>query len=101
MDVAVNPNSRFRKLWDISQILALFYVALLVPVRTGFGIELCPGTGGWWIELMTGMGTSSHTALTCATRIGGAVWALASCSLSTVSCMLVFCAVQICTSSST
>ena len=34
------------------QVLALFYVAVLVPLRTGFGIELDPGTTGWWIELV-------------------------------------------------
>ncbi len=48
----IDEASSFRKRWDVVQVLALFYVAVLVPLRTGFGIELDPGTVGWWIELV-------------------------------------------------
>ena len=34
------------------QILALAYVAVLVPTRTGFSIELEAFAWEWWVELL-------------------------------------------------
>eukprot|EP01043_Picozoa_sp_COSAG02_P022046 COSAG02_NODE_1134_length_14376_cov_382.343700_2_plen_705_part_00 len=48
----IDEASSFRKRWDMVQVLALFYVAVVVPLRTGFGIELDPGSAGWWMELV-------------------------------------------------
>lgn len=36
----VEPNCTFRKVWDIVQAVALFYVAVVVPVRVGFEIPV-------------------------------------------------------------
>ena len=41
----------FRRKWDMVQVAALFYVAILVPIRTGFAIELKVLTIEWMIEL--------------------------------------------------
>ena len=49
-----NPEKTFRKRWDIAQVFFLVYVALLVPVRTGFGdlnsIELKPFHFAWFVD---------------------------------------------------
>lgn len=51
----LHPDSRFRAKWDIAQVCALVYVALLVPTRTGFGIEIEPFSIEWWVELVADM----------------------------------------------
>lgn len=39
------PDSQFRKIWDFFQVIFLFYVAVLTPLRIGFNIEVQgPGT---------------------------------------------------------
>ena len=48
----LHPEHRFRKTWDFAQIFALIYVAVFVPVRTGFDIVLEPGSMQWVVELI-------------------------------------------------
>ena len=54
----VLPDSRFRKIWDAFQVMFLFYVAILTPLRIGFNIEVeGPGRGSpvsatWVFELV-------------------------------------------------
>jgi CRP-like cAMP-binding protein len=36
----VLPDSRFRKIWDVFQVVFLFYVAIMTPLRIGFNIEV-------------------------------------------------------------
>ena len=49
-----NPEKAFRKRWDIAQVVALVYVAVLVPVRTGFAeldsMELKPFHFNWFLD---------------------------------------------------
>jgi hypothetical protein len=47
-----HPDGVVRKRWDMVQVFALLYVALLVPFRTGFGIDLEPFHFEWWLELV-------------------------------------------------
>ena len=48
------PQAQFRKLWDIAQVFLLLYVALAVPYRISFGIEVPPKTSWFWIEVVIG-----------------------------------------------
>jgi len=41
---------RFRKYWDFVQVFVLIYIALAVPYRTGFGIDIPPYTFWFWWE---------------------------------------------------
>ena len=48
-------DSKFRKTWDKIQIVALLYVAVLVPIRSGFDLEdleLEPLHFDWWIDVL-------------------------------------------------
>ena len=47
----INPDSTMRTRWDIAQATALLYVALMVPVRTGFFADPPVLSAGWWLEL--------------------------------------------------
>ncbi len=47
----LHPDHVYRKRWDMVQVVALLYVAILVPARTGFAIDLEPGSWTWWLEL--------------------------------------------------
>lgn len=47
----LHPDHVYRKRWDTAQVISLLYVAILVPARTGFGIDLEFGTWEWWLEL--------------------------------------------------
>ena len=38
-----SPESGFRKTWDMVQALALIYIALLVPIRVGYDVNV----SGW------------------------------------------------------
>eukprot|EP01050_Picozoa_sp_SAG11_P022133 SAG11_NODE_4105_length_2063_cov_1.399185_2_plen_201_part_00 len=49
----IHPDGCFRRGWDAMQVTMLLYVAILVPVRTGFQQELKPGSWPWWLELAT------------------------------------------------
>eukprot|EP01047_Picozoa_sp_COSAG01_P024022 COSAG01_NODE_1471_length_10198_cov_4.595703_2_plen_586_part_00 len=46
------PSHKFRKIWDLIQILMLLYVAVLIPQRIGFDIDLELLTWKWFIELI-------------------------------------------------
>ena len=46
------PESRFRKSWDLVQVLMLFYVAVAVPLRIGFNIEAKPDEFGFYWEVV-------------------------------------------------
>ena len=48
----LDPDSRSRLRWDMAQVVALLYVALTVPIRTGFNQDLRPLDTGWWVELV-------------------------------------------------
>eukprot|EP01043_Picozoa_sp_COSAG02_P029102 COSAG02_NODE_1796_length_10904_cov_23.136603_11_plen_1012_part_00 len=54
----VLPDSGFRKTWDVFQVVFLFYVAILTPLRIGFNIEVDgPGpdstvSATWCFELV-------------------------------------------------
>ncbi len=47
----LHPDHVYRKRWDMAQVIALLYVAILVPARTGFSIDLELGTWEWILEL--------------------------------------------------
>ena len=42
-----DPDSMFSALWDILQVVFLVYVALIVPLRAGFDIEVELFTFAW------------------------------------------------------
>ena len=48
----IEPEGNLRVRWDTFQVLALFYVALLVPLRVGFALELVQFSFQWWLELL-------------------------------------------------
>ena len=46
-------ENNFRKKWDMIQVFALGYVALIVPIRTGFPTgDLAVNSFAWWLELV-------------------------------------------------
>jgi Ca2+-binding EF-hand superfamily protein len=45
------PQANFRKVWDSVQVILLGYVALAVPYRTAFDIDIPLASQWWWIEL--------------------------------------------------
>jgi hypothetical protein len=47
----IYPESKLRLRWDAIQAVALLYVALMVPIRTGFFADPTVLSAGWWIEL--------------------------------------------------
>jgi hypothetical protein len=47
----IDESAPFRRRWDMVQVVALLYVAVLVPIRTGFSQELEPLSSAWWVEL--------------------------------------------------
>ena len=48
----IKMDSKARQHWDKIQVIALMYVAVLVPIRTGFEIELQPFEYDWWLDLL-------------------------------------------------
>ena len=44
-------GDKFRKLWDVAQVVLLIYVAIAVPYRMGFEIDVPWNTTWFWIEL--------------------------------------------------
>ena len=44
-------QDKFRKLWDVVQVVLLVYVALMVPYRTGFQEDIDVGSTGFWFEV--------------------------------------------------
>lgn len=45
------PKATFRKVWDSVQVILLAYVAIAVPYRTSFGVEVPSASTWWWVEL--------------------------------------------------
>lgn len=48
----INPTKRFRTTWNMLLTLMLFYVALAVPYRVGFAINLAPFSFSFWVDLL-------------------------------------------------
>jgi hypothetical protein len=48
----VDPVGRFRRRWDLAQMLALVYVAFGVPYRLGFGHPVLLWSGWFWFDLV-------------------------------------------------
>ena len=51
----IEGDGKFRRQWDVVQVLLLLYVAVMVPLRTGFddrGLMMEPLSALWWMELM-------------------------------------------------
>ena len=46
----IDPQGKFKRRWDVVLALLCIYVAMFVPYRVGFQIELCPGDLDWLIE---------------------------------------------------
>lgn len=47
----INPERMPRELWNFVQALLLIYVAILVPYRIGFDVNVPILSPGWWWEL--------------------------------------------------
>ena len=47
-----DPDSVFSMYWDLVQVCVLLYVAMLVPIRTAFEVDLELFAIAWWIELV-------------------------------------------------
>jgi CRP-like cAMP-binding protein len=47
----INPTKRFRHTWNTLLTFLLLYIALAVPYRIGFAIELQMFGFGWWADL--------------------------------------------------
>ena len=41
-----DPDSNFSALWDLAQVLLLFYVSVIVPLRAGFKARCCNNQHG-------------------------------------------------------
>ena len=63
----IEPEGKLRVRWDTFQVLALFYVALLVPLRMGFALELVLFSFEWWVELLFDMYFIADIFLNCTT----------------------------------
>eukprot|EP01043_Picozoa_sp_COSAG02_P068968 COSAG02_NODE_11642_length_1683_cov_1.690025_1_plen_475_part_01 len=48
----IDPTKRFRTTWNMLLALLLFYVALAVPYRVGFAINLTPFSFSFWVDLV-------------------------------------------------
>lgn len=46
----IDPNGRFRKQWDMVQIVLLIYVAFSVPYRSGFSHSVELWSGWFWFD---------------------------------------------------
>jgi hypothetical protein len=47
-----DPDSTFSAVWDIFQIVFLFYVTLLVPIRVGFNVNSEPASTEFFMDLV-------------------------------------------------
>jgi hypothetical protein len=63
----IEPEGNLRVRWDTFQVLALFYVALLVPLRVGFALELVLFSFEWWVELLVDVYFIADIFLNCTT----------------------------------
>ena len=48
----LRPDGTLRKRWDLAQVIMLFYVASMVPLRIGFDREAEPWTSAFLIEVI-------------------------------------------------
>lgn len=48
----VGPEHRFRQFWDAMQVVLLFYVAFVIPLREGFDLQVEPWTVEFWWEVV-------------------------------------------------
>ncbi len=46
----IDPQGKFKRRWDLVLTVLCIYIAMFVPYRVGFQIELCPGDLDWSIE---------------------------------------------------
>ena len=46
------PDSNFKMVWDLSQVVVLLYVASIVPLRIGFNTDADAYSTMWWIEVV-------------------------------------------------
>ena len=46
----IDPNGKFRKRWDMAQIVLLIYVAFSVPYRSGFGDSVVLWSAWFWFD---------------------------------------------------
>ena len=44
-------QDKFRKVWDVVQVVLLVYVAIMVPYRTGFQIDIATLSTAFWFEV--------------------------------------------------
>lgn len=51
--VVLNPESTFRRRWDMIQLLLLIYVAIAVPFRVGFSVKLDLWTFWFFFDVST------------------------------------------------
>eukprot|EP01046_Picozoa_sp_COSAG06_P031131 COSAG06_NODE_3005_length_5969_cov_6.252300_2_plen_643_part_00 len=51
----LHPNRTFRTCWDVGIVVLLLYVAVLIPVRIGFFIEVEPGDVGFAMDVFVDM----------------------------------------------
>lgn len=49
----VHPNRTFRTCWDIGIVCLLLYIAVLIPIRIGFFVEVKPGEAGFAVDVVT------------------------------------------------
>lgn len=47
----IDPFHPFNTFWDYILAILCIYVAISIPFRIGFQVELCPADTGWWVEL--------------------------------------------------
>ena len=47
----IDPHHPFNTFWDYVLSLLCIYVAITIPFRIGFQVELCPEDAWWWLEL--------------------------------------------------
>eukprot|EP01052_Picozoa_sp_SAG31_P003884 SAG31_NODE_154_length_22184_cov_25.917142_6_plen_624_part_00 len=46
-----DPDSDFSAIWDLAQVVLLLYVAISVPLRASFGVEIEVWTSGFFLDL--------------------------------------------------
>ena len=49
----IDPFHPFNAFWDYILAILCVYVAISIPFRIGFQVELCPDDATWWVELCT------------------------------------------------
>lgn len=49
----IDPFHPFNTFWDYVLAILCAYVAISIPFRIGFQVELCPDDTAWWVELCT------------------------------------------------